>query len=564
VYGWTVTDGGTDTTGPVITLVGDSTITLFVGDGYEELGASAFDVSDGDVDVVISGTVDTRTEGSYTLIYSATDTAGNTSSVTRTINVILFSDTIAPVITFNGDSTITMVVGDSYEELGASAFDALDGAVDVVISGEVDTTAVGVYSLTYSASDTGGNTAIVTRTVNVGRPFITSWQTDTSFGFSDNNQITIGTQGDGYNYRIDWGDGHVDENVTGDITHTYDVAGLYTVSISGDFPQLYFEAQVYDDGDTYFYSDHRKLRSIEQWGDIQWRSMHRAFAGCENVIVNATDVPDLSGVSDMSYMFSGADNFNQDLSGWVVSNVTDMSAMFARASAFNQNISGWDVSNVTNMSAMFAIAGAFNQDLSSWDVSNVTDMSDMFVGASAFNQDLSNWNVSNVTDMSGMFFYAKVFNQDLSSWDVSNVTDLNSMFYAAKAFNQDLSSWDVSNVTDMRSMFEVADVFNQDLSSWDVSNVTDMRSMFDRAYVFNQDLSSWDVSNVTVMSSMFNGVTLSTANYNALLLGWSNLLLQENVGFNGGNSQYSSLSQDARDILIDVYGWTIIDGGVDD
>ena len=40
---------------------------------------------------------------------------------------------------------------------------------------------------------------------------------------------------------------------------------------------------------------------------------------------------------------------------------------------FNQDISGWDVSNVTNMAGMFLGNQYFNQDLSSWDVSNVTN-----------------------------------------------------------------------------------------------------------------------------------------------------------------------------------------------
>ena len=60
------------------------------------------------------------------------------------------------------------------------------------------------------------------------------------------------------------------------------------------------------------------------------------------------------------------------------------SAIFCDATVFNQDISGWDVSNVTDMYDMFKGAIAFDQDLSGWDVHSVTDMEFMFSGAYAF------------------------------------------------------------------------------------------------------------------------------------------------------------------------------------
>ncbi|HHB93225.1 MAG TPA: BspA family leucine-rich repeat surface protein [Thioploca sp.] len=71
----------------------------------------------------------------------------------------------------------------------------------------------------------------------------------------------------------------------------------------------------------------------------------------------------------------------------------------------------------------------------------------------------------------------------------------------------------------MEITFSDASSFNQDLSSWDVSKVTNMFMMFNNASSFNQNLSNWNVSNVTNMGNMFDGVTLSTANYDALLIG---------------------------------------------
>ena len=223
---------------------------------------------------------------------------------------------------------------------------------------------------------------------------------------------------------------------------------------------------------------------------------------------------------------------------------------------------------VTDMSNMFERATAFNQPIGSWDVSNVSNMSSMFIWTlNCFNQDISNWNVSNVLSLRNTFLDARAFNQDISRWNISRVTDMNSTFTGASAFNQPLGSWNVSNVTDMSRLFAGASSFNQNIGSWNVSRVTDMWKMFLNASNFNQHLGSWNVSRVTIMTDMFLGTPLSTANYDALLIGWSTISsnetpLRPNVVFSGGNSKYCN-GASARSAIISTYGWTITDGGPD-
>ena len=72
-------------------------------------------------------------------------------------------------------------------------------------------------------------------------------------------------------------------------------------------------------------------------------------------------------------------------------------------------------------------------------------------------------------------------------------------------------------------------------------------------------ISDWDVSNVTSMEKMFYSSGLSINNYDALLIGWSQLELENNVLF-GGFSQYCN-GADARQYIIDNFNWDIIDGG---
>merc|ERR1711973_947483 len=86
---------------------------------------------------------------------------------------------------------------------------------------------------------------------------------------------------------------------------------------------------------------------------------------------------------------------------WNTSVVTDMSYMFSYANAFNQPIGGWNTAAVTDMSYMFSSAYAFNQPIGGWNTSAVTDMSHMFEYAEAFNQSMDDWNTSAVADMDG-------------------------------------------------------------------------------------------------------------------------------------------------------------------
>lgn len=336
-------------------------------------------------------------------------------------------------------------------------------------------------------------------------PFITTWEV----GFLDT--ITIPTSGSGYNYTVDFGDGRVFTNVTGDKSHTYSQAGVYTITISGNFPRIRFKNLPLIN---------RKLKSIEQWGDIQWQSMEGAFAGCLNLVINATDAPDLSAVTDASYMFERCAKLNQPLNHWDVTGITNMTGMFAEASIFNQPLDNWNVASSTNMSSMFRKATAFNQNLNSWNVANATDLSHMFSEAVNYNQPLNNWNVSSVTNMTAMFQKAALFNQPIGNWNVSNVTDMSYLFQDAEVFNQNINNWNVSNVTNMSYMLSVSHlifnfIYNQPLNNWDVSNVVNMEGMFTGADRFNQTLSTWNVSNVTNMADMFYGAERFNQNLNS-------------------------------------------------
>lgn len=94
-----------------------------------------------------------------------TDASGNIATqVTRTVNVV---DTTKPVITISGSNPTQVYRNTSYTDAGASCNDNYDSTCNVTSSGSVDTSTLGTYTITYTATDSSGNTKTTTRTVNV-------------------------------------------------------------------------------------------------------------------------------------------------------------------------------------------------------------------------------------------------------------------------------------------------------------------------------------------------------------------------------------------------------------
>ncbi|MDB2630606.1 DUF5011 domain-containing protein, partial [Ulvibacter sp.] len=159
-----------DTTVPVITLLGDSPVTSEVGSTYTDAGATAADTYDGDItsSIVTVSTVNTAIVGVYTVRYNVSDASGNAAvELIRTVNIV---DTTVPVITLLGDNPVTIEVGSTYTDAGATAADTYDGDItsSIVTVSTVNTAIEGVYTVTYNVSDASGNAAVeVIRTVNV-------------------------------------------------------------------------------------------------------------------------------------------------------------------------------------------------------------------------------------------------------------------------------------------------------------------------------------------------------------------------------------------------------------
>ena len=93
-----------------------------------------------------------------------------TNSFEATIPVAIIADTTIPVISLVGDPSISLELGTSYTDAGATASDNIDGDItnNIVIENPVDINTAGVYTITYNVSDAATNAAEqVTRVVTI-------------------------------------------------------------------------------------------------------------------------------------------------------------------------------------------------------------------------------------------------------------------------------------------------------------------------------------------------------------------------------------------------------------
>lgn len=379
------------------------------------------------------------------------------------------------------------------------------------------------------------------------------------------NQIWF--PGNGENYTIEWEEiGFPMHNGTmTNVTSTNQVlidfgtssgdisSAIYRVKVTngnGIFRQIKFgSAQLFPMAEQYFpvwqmFGSADKLIEVEQWGNISWISMNSAFTNCKAMQLTATDSPNLSNVTDLSFMFYGTPQFTgaSSMQNWNTSQIQNFSFMFSCLT---------DVSTIPHQ---------FNSPyIGAWNTSSGTNMSYMLAGRTVFNQSVNNWDVSNVTDMSWMFGQCLSFNQRLDSWDTSSLQDMHFMFHMIPVFNQSLSTWNTSSVTDMAHVFHGCVAFNQNLNSWDVSNVTRVNTFLTGASSFNQSLANWNLASITDASSMLTLTGIDCVNYSKTLAGWAeNPNIAQNIILgNVSPAQYASNAVNQRAILTNNKNWTI-------
>ena len=333
-----------DTTAPMITLTGSSTVYLGSGITFTDPGATATDNIDGDLtsSIITSGTIDYSKTGTYSITYSVSDIVGNSASVTRTVVV-----GVALSIYFDNEicKCPTATVGDTE-----------------VING-----------VTYTVVD---NTSIKTQVAAANYNLCTTPVTNMSELFRNNTS---------FNSDISFWD-------TAAVT---DMDAMFASATSFNQDIGNWDTSKVIDLEAMFYLATAFNKDIGNWNTAAVTNMEYMFYGATAFDQDIGNW-DTSKVINMEYMFNGATAFDQDIGSWDTSSVFVMNYMFRNANLFNQDIGRWDTSNVTSMEGMF-YGTIFNQDIGSWDTSSVFVMNYMFRNANLFNQDLTGWCVTNIT-----------------------------------------------------------------------------------------------------------------------------------------------------------------------
>jgi len=300
-------------------------------------------------------------------------------------------------------------------------------------------------------------------------------------------------------------------------------------------------------------------------------------------------------------------------------NITNLSFLFSNNNIFNQDISNWEVSNIVNMTGMFLYATSFNKSISNWNVQAVENMDFMFKGATKFNNgndeiieydfcllfsdntqtifNNTNYNVSSYTDFATgtrllqkldivdiINFYRSLFtevkqsititftkcgNDDNVYLPIHDVLDGGvKLFYINNNGCFEIKNKNINeNNTKITPFFKenkttvvIEGIFNhlgyvlvsdhdikkfQDNKNYieniigfnGLSAITNLSCLFAYNELFNQDISDWILLNIVNMTGMF----LGAISFNQNISSWvvsnvisMNFMFKDAINFNNG------------------------------
>lgn len=368
-------------------------------------------------------------------------------------------------------------------------------------------------------------------------------------GSSGYNSFTISLDNTAtYHLHIDWGDGTTetfDGSATG-ITHAYmDSLGPHYISIKetagGGLPRLILGA----------IADGLKIQEVAQWGPNVWSSFVSMFAGCYNLAITATDLPDTHLVTDFTSAWAYCYNITGTFPLIDTSAATTLQStwrgcagltgfpLINTASVTDFTYAWYSCDHLTTFPLLNMGAGAGVDVSHAWQqCSELTSFPDIdFVHVTACVSAWSNCvSLTNFSITSGF----------------QNCTD----FTGAWQFCAGLTSFDSA----IFSSHSYASAFIKFDSAF--ANCTGLSALTISSNIITTLFAHFDAVSSAV--SMFDNVTLSAAFYELALYtlaSGNSPAVQNNVIISFGNSQYHiELGGPYKAALLDTYSWTITDG----
>lgn len=290
-----------DITPPSISIIGDASINIYQNTIYVDAGATATDNIDGDLttSIITTGSVNTNLINSYTITYSVSDAANNSTSATRKVNVI--EDLNNPVYLDSNEITIK---AKEWSEVGDVGY--INDVLYTVVDREM------LAGMLQNGSDV--TKIATTKITNMSNLFYNKTSFNQNIGNWDvSNVISM--------YAMFWNAASFNQSLA-----------YWDVSNVSDFINTFTRATNFN-------------QNIEDWNVSNGTTMRGMFsyASSFNQPIGNWNV---SNVDNMNYVFYNAISFNQDISNWDVGFVEEMFSMFNNASSFNQDLSNWNVENV--------------------------------------------------------------------------------------------------------------------------------------------------------------------------------------------------------------------------
>lgn len=254
-----------DMEAPVIKLNDENKLTLCPNANLDKI--TDYTVTD-NFDIEISKKVKLYLEDNN-LIYSATDSSGNSTQIKREIEII---DKDTPSITLNGSDYLYIKEGSNYEEPGFIAYDNCDGNITsrVKTKGNVNTNLTGEYKITYEVEDSSGN-----KTQKIRKIYI--YNKSIGENIQKNGKIVYLTFDDGPNSYT--------ENIL-NVLRKYDVKATFFVT--NQFSKYnYIIKNIYEDGHSIgIHSYSHIYKNIYQSENAFFEDINKM----DNIIYNQTGI----------------------------------------------------------------------------------------------------------------------------------------------------------------------------------------------------------------------------------------------------------------------------------